>query len=569
MPSRASTCRATSSWAASSRAAVLALYACLLLVAAPATAVPQVPYRPPVDGDVLRPFELLADEYGPGSHRGVDLAVRPHDPVHAAANGVVEFVGPVAGDTWVTLRHADGIETTYGAFALVVVDEGQQVGAGQLLGAARGDHRPNTLAPADDGLHWGARRGGTYLDPMSLLVDLVPTLVGPGGWEGTHPVVEGWDWAPDPANGGYLETPSRPATTQGAALRPNGHHAVVIGGLGSSFGDGIVPLHLLGYGPNDVSRFSYRGCVESDGVCSPRPYLPSDTNLHIEDQLDLLDAHLRERQRREPHRPVDLVGHSMGGDLAYTYLVTRYDPSDLGLPPIGSVVPVAAPLGGSVDADLASAVGDHLAGNAIEVARSGLAALGVDPAASVGFGSGPQERYRRGGQVPVGPAAARRLGELGVDVTSIAGASDSVVGIDRARGPHGRHVVAPGGHSEVARNEATLGILHDVLAGREPTGEQETVGESTDAAIDARRLDALVIELSNPVSLGRNLLRGDVPGIATDVTPGPNTLAPQPPGRAATRDPRTGRRLPIEVTTVDRDGEPTGRTIPLDPGELW
>jgi murein DD-endopeptidase MepM/ murein hydrolase activator NlpD len=85
--------------------------------------------------------------------------------VRAAGDGVVAFAGMVAGRPVVSVDHADGLRTTYEPVTPVVAS-GQAVRRGDPLG---------TLVPGHEGcpvaacLHWGLRRGGTYLDPLSLL----------------------------------------------------------------------------------------------------------------------------------------------------------------------------------------------------------------------------------------------------------------------------------------------------------------------------------------------------------------------------------------------------------------
>ncbi|MEO7261385.1 MAG: M23 family metallopeptidase [Jatrophihabitantaceae bacterium] len=130
-----------------------------------AAAAPDQLYRAPVAAlRVLTPFNPPADRYGRG-HLGVDLAAAAGDPVLAAGAGVVRFAGPVAGRGVVVLVHPDGVSTEYEPVA-VAVRAGQRVLAGQRIGAVRGAHRSCASATC---LHWGARRGAAYLDPMSLL----------------------------------------------------------------------------------------------------------------------------------------------------------------------------------------------------------------------------------------------------------------------------------------------------------------------------------------------------------------------------------------------------------------
>jgi murein DD-endopeptidase MepM/ murein hydrolase activator NlpD len=113
---------------------------------------------------VRTPYTPPATRYGPG-HLGVDLAAEPGTAVLAAHDGRVRFAGSVAGRGVVVVVHPDGVSTEYEPLA-VTVRAGDGVRRGQLIGRISGAHR--SCAPASC-LHWGARRGGDYLDPLSLL----------------------------------------------------------------------------------------------------------------------------------------------------------------------------------------------------------------------------------------------------------------------------------------------------------------------------------------------------------------------------------------------------------------
>ena len=95
----------------------------------------------------------------------MDLAAPVGAAVRSAGDGVVRFAGPVAGRGVVVVLHPDGISTEYEPLT-IAVRAGQRVSAGQRLGTVAGVHRG--CAPAGC-LHWGARRGENYLDPLSLL----------------------------------------------------------------------------------------------------------------------------------------------------------------------------------------------------------------------------------------------------------------------------------------------------------------------------------------------------------------------------------------------------------------
>jgi murein DD-endopeptidase MepM/ murein hydrolase activator NlpD len=113
---------------------------------------------------VTRPFESLPNPYSAG-HRGVDLAGSPGAPVLAAGAGVVVFAGMVAGRPVVSIDHADGLRTTYEPVDPSVA-AGTRVTRGSPIGTLAAGHAG---CPVPACLHWGLRRGETYLDPMALL----------------------------------------------------------------------------------------------------------------------------------------------------------------------------------------------------------------------------------------------------------------------------------------------------------------------------------------------------------------------------------------------------------------
>ncbi|MFE7765702.1 peptidoglycan DD-metalloendopeptidase family protein [Streptomyces sp. NPDC057438] len=119
--------------------------------------------RPPV----VRAWEPPPTPYARG-HRGVDLSAPAGSGVRAVAAGRVAFAGRVAGRGVVTVELTGTgdppLRTTYEPVR-TAVRKGDEVTAGALLG---------TLEPAPSHcptacLHWGLRRGDTYLDPLSLL----------------------------------------------------------------------------------------------------------------------------------------------------------------------------------------------------------------------------------------------------------------------------------------------------------------------------------------------------------------------------------------------------------------
>ena len=166
------------------RAAVAAL---LLAFGSPGiTSAAPVPgtYAWPVRGPVLRGFDEPEGPYAAG-HRGVDIGAALGTSVVAAEGGVVAFAGWVAGALFVSIDHPDGVRTTYSWLSETRVREGDRVGRGDVVGVSGHGH-PELDAPH---LHFGARIGSTYIDPMLLLeggsvvglIHLAPLEGGAGG----------------------------------------------------------------------------------------------------------------------------------------------------------------------------------------------------------------------------------------------------------------------------------------------------------------------------------------------------------------------------------------------------
>ncbi|WP_161606119.1 M23 family metallopeptidase [Microlunatus speluncae] len=109
---------------------------------------------------VLRPFDPPAEQWDAG-HRGVDLAAAAGSPVLAAAGGTVTFAQRLAGRGVVVVDHGT-TRTTYEP-----VTQLQPVGTRVEAGTRIGTLEPGHCRPADC-LHWGWRRGESYLDPMLL-----------------------------------------------------------------------------------------------------------------------------------------------------------------------------------------------------------------------------------------------------------------------------------------------------------------------------------------------------------------------------------------------------------------
>jgi murein DD-endopeptidase MepM/ murein hydrolase activator NlpD len=112
---------------------------------------------------VVRAFDPPDSTWGAG-HRGVDLAGSVGQVVHTALAGRVTFAARLAGRGVVVVDHG-ATRTTYEPVA-ASVRVGDVLARGQPLGTLElaGSHCfPRAC------LHWGWKRGPTYLDPLLLV----------------------------------------------------------------------------------------------------------------------------------------------------------------------------------------------------------------------------------------------------------------------------------------------------------------------------------------------------------------------------------------------------------------
>jgi len=112
---------------------------------------------------VVRAFDPPDSAWGSG-HRGVDLAGAVGQVVHTALPGRVTFAARLAGRGVVVVDHGS-TRTTYEP-VVATVRVGDVLARGQPIGGLElaGSHCFPQVC-----LHWGWRRGDTYLDPLLLV----------------------------------------------------------------------------------------------------------------------------------------------------------------------------------------------------------------------------------------------------------------------------------------------------------------------------------------------------------------------------------------------------------------
>ena len=100
----------------------------------------------------------------------------------------------------------------------------------------------------------------------------------------------------------------------------------------------------LAYNDRQFLKYSYKGGMIKDGRWHPNPYQPEDTGQPIQFSVLYLREMIEELSRHHPKDRFLLVGHSLGGRIAFDY-VTKYHINEPG--PIKGVVTLNSPLTGS------------------------------------------------------------------------------------------------------------------------------------------------------------------------------------------------------------------------------
>jgi murein DD-endopeptidase MepM/ murein hydrolase activator NlpD len=112
-------------------------------------------------------------------HYGVDMAAPQGTPFHAAGDGIVIEAGPMNGyGNVIMIQHADGTITVYGHEEKYLVQKGEKVKAGQLIGLVGSEGESTGYH-----LHFEIRVGsenGDKIDPIDWLKDRGIDLAGCG-----------------------------------------------------------------------------------------------------------------------------------------------------------------------------------------------------------------------------------------------------------------------------------------------------------------------------------------------------------------------------------------------------
>jgi len=148
------------------------------------------------------PSRLITSPFGPRwrrMHKGLDIKVNIGDTIYAAFSGKVRIVEYEARGygKYVVIRHYNGLETVYGHLSKQLVDENQNVKAGEPIGLGG-----STGHSTGSHLHFETRFLGIAIDPALMfnfpMQDIVADTYtfnssGPNKFEGTDESKENSD----------------------------------------------------------------------------------------------------------------------------------------------------------------------------------------------------------------------------------------------------------------------------------------------------------------------------------------------------------------------------------------
>jgi hypothetical protein len=125
------------------------------------------PFVRPLEGEVIGVFgtRSIINGEARSPHSGVDLRAEEGTPVHTVQNGKVALVAEhfFSGKT-VVIDHGGAIQSMYFHLEKTMVEEGQEVKKGQVIGLAG-----STGRATGPHLHFGVRVNGARVDPLQFM----------------------------------------------------------------------------------------------------------------------------------------------------------------------------------------------------------------------------------------------------------------------------------------------------------------------------------------------------------------------------------------------------------------
>lgn len=93
--------------------------------------------------------------------------------VTAPESGTISFVGVVVDRPVITIDHGNGLRSSFEPVRSAL-KKGASVAKGAVVGTLLAGHCGQSPC-----VHWGVRRGEEYLNPLSFILDLRPSVLLP------------------------------------------------------------------------------------------------------------------------------------------------------------------------------------------------------------------------------------------------------------------------------------------------------------------------------------------------------------------------------------------------------
>jgi len=179
----------------------------------------------PVEGKIITPFQLPANPYSSGGHRGIDIEAPLGAEVVAVGDGVVAFWHPNQGGNGmvISIDHPNGLTSTYLHLSEILPEakrKGSYVKAGQPIGRVGNSGSPSSTIPH---LHFGVFRTETRAESIYEYIN--PELVLPSLTVPSESSVESPASSPSEVATPLPTTntpPSLPSTLEGEGAREGG-----------------------------------------------------------------------------------------------------------------------------------------------------------------------------------------------------------------------------------------------------------------------------------------------------------------------------------------------------------
>lgn len=99
-------------------------------------------------------------------HYGVDLSAPEGTPIYATRSGYISWTGYEEGGAgnYVQINHGDGYKSIYMHMTHYIVEQGQYVEAGQVIG-----YCGSTGGSTGPHLHFGISYNGEYVNPVGYI----------------------------------------------------------------------------------------------------------------------------------------------------------------------------------------------------------------------------------------------------------------------------------------------------------------------------------------------------------------------------------------------------------------